>query len=88
MTPDRKERRRVPRTVANIGVVVVSDGGVARRPAKIRNVSPAGAKVTLPAGEPLTGEVYLLLPDHQMQPCKPVWSEDDDVGVSYIEPTP
>lgn len=85
MTFVHPERRRVSRTAANISAVVVSEGGVTRRPAKIRNVSPTGALVELTGGEELAGEVYLLLPECQMQPCKPVWRKGDEVGVSYPE---
>ena len=83
MTSDHPNRRRVPRTAANSEATVVSQGGIARRPATLRNVSAKGALVEVPDSETLAGEVYLLIAGHQMQPCKPVWHEGDLVGVSY-----
>ena len=83
MTSDHPERRQAPRVSSNTEAVVVSEGGLSRKPAKIRNVSPIGALVELPNGASLTDDVYLLLPGHQLQPIKPVWRQENVVGVQY-----
>ena len=77
------ERRRVRRIVSNNHVVVVSEGGIKRETATIRNLSPKGALVELPEGRQLAGEVYLLLFGHDLQPVDVVWQEGNAAGVGY-----
>lgn len=83
MTSDRKERRRLPRIASNTEAIMVSGDGTTRQTAAIRNVSADGALVELPEPQPVTGETYLLLPGHRLQPIRPVWRRGRAVGVSY-----
>lgn len=77
------ERRQYPRRRAKITATLVVDGGVERAPVSITDISEAGARVQLSAPITVWGELYMLVPDHTLQPCRLVWHQDGTMGLSF-----
>jgi len=79
------ERRKSDRVLTNIPATVVFDDGRARLCASMRNLSATGAKVRLSEPAGLSGEVYMLIPSHRLQPCRLVWQADDEAGLAFLD---
>jgi hypothetical protein len=77
------ERRKMPRRSVKIEATLVYDEGVARQAAVVRNVSGAGARVSAGTADEIPDSLYILVADHQIEPCRVVWRKGDQVGLAF-----
>lgn len=49
----------------------------------VLDMTNTGARVAVHPDLNLPEEFYLLLPDHQMQPCRIVWRDGMSVGLRF-----
>lgn len=78
--PDRRQHTRTP---VRQSAVVVSNGGLSRIAAVVVDVSVSGAKLKVGESDVLETTFYMLLPEHQLQPCRLVWRKGQYAGVHY-----
>lgn len=79
------ERRKHPRQQTKISATLVARDGLARIPVAITDVSLGGARVHYPADLEPIGELYLLVPEHSIWPCRLVWHQHPSLGLRFIE---
>jgi hypothetical protein len=79
------ERRGSARYRTDITATVVLDDGRVRLSALMKNLSDSGAKVRLPTGAGMSGDFYMLIPSHRLQPCRLVWRMGDEMGLAFID---
>lgn len=80
--PPKADRRPEPRRRVLLGGVVVSDDGNFTVNCKIRDVSGRGARITIPEGENLPREFYLIfVRDHMAYLAHPVWRRGEEAGL-------
>ena len=77
------ERRRHTRRDVHIHATAVDEKGLPRVSALIHNVSTSGAKVELLEEAHLPDRFYMLIPQHELQPCELVWRSGQFIGVAY-----
>lgn len=85
MSTSSADRRRHPRQPVHLPATLVDDGGLARYEVTLRNVSAAGAMLEFGERAHLSREFYLLLPGHNIQPCRLCWQSGTLAGVAYVE---
>ena len=90
MTPTPKiERRKVPRRNTAMQTVLVHDNGVAREAGIIRDISTAGAKLTVASTGTIPDSAYILIPEqHQIEQCRVVWRSENEVGLAFAAAEP
>lgn len=84
MTAAHIEKRRHVRASSRIAATVVVNHGVTRLEATIVNVSQSGAKLEIADAAELSDTFYMLIPEHQLQPCRVVWRDAQFAGVCYV----
>lgn len=78
------ERRKVERRDAKIDTTLVHDDGIKREAGVIRNISSAGAKLSLASTEHIPDSAYILIPiRHQIEACRVVWRSAYEVGLAF-----
>jgi hypothetical protein len=82
-----KERRSSPRLSTNLSATVVHDDGLSRRTGYITDLSQLGARLQFGSPSALPDFFYLLLPKHQIQPCRIIWRRETELGVEFTSPT-
>jgi hypothetical protein len=83
--PRHLERRNSARFRTNLPATVVIADGRVRLSACMRNLSDTGAKVRLAGAAEISGEFYMLIPDHRLQPCRLVWRTGDEMGLAFLD---
>lgn len=78
------ERRAAARRRVDLSATAVFEEGCARVPAHVRNVSESGAKVDISPDHKLPETFYMLMPQHQLQPCRVVWRRDGALGLAFL----
>jgi hypothetical protein len=78
------ERRKHVRLPVKIGATLVAGGGLDRMAVAITDISDAGAGLAFRPSSPLHGDIYMLVPDNTLQPCRLVWHQDGRFGLSFI----
>jgi hypothetical protein len=79
------ERRHSARFRTNLPATVVIEDGRARFSASMKNLSDTGAKVRLADAASISGEFYMLIPAHRLQPCRLVWQAGDEMGLAFLD---
>jgi hypothetical protein len=83
--PRHLDRRNSARFRINLPATVVTGNGRVRLSASMRNLSDTGAKVRLAGAADLSGELYMLIPAHRLQPCRLVWQAGDEMGLAFLD---
>lgn len=78
------ERRRYPRQRTLLGARVVFNGWSSTIDCQIRNLTPAGARISLSGTAPLPGRFELLfLAKNQSQQAEVVWTRTNEAGLAF-----
>lgn len=78
------ERRRYPRQRTLLGGRFVFNGWSSTIDCQIRNLTPAGARISLSGTAPLPGHFELLfLAKNQSKQAKVVWSRTNEAGIAF-----
>ncbi len=85
MSTSSADRRRHPRQPVPLPATLVDDDGFTRYEVTVRNVSAAGAMLEFAERAHVSREFYLLLPGHNIQPCRLCWQSGTLAGVAYVE---
>ena len=78
------ERRKHVRHSTKIVATLVAGDGLDRMAVAITDLSGAGAGLAFKPISPLHGEIYMLVPDNTLQPCRLVWHQDGRFGLSFL----
>ena len=78
------ERRRQMRHPVKISATLVAGDGLDRMAVAITDISDAGAGLAFRPSSSLHGEIYMLIPDNTLQPCRLVWHQDGRFGLSFL----
>lgn len=78
-----QERRMVHRERVDLIATIVTDEGITRLDGAVFDMTRTGARIVVHPNLDLPEDFYLLLPDHQMQPCRIVWRDGTAVGVQF-----
>ena len=77
------ERRAMQRQRTDLVATIVTDEGVTRFDGAVLDMTPIGARVSVPAGHVLPDSFYMLMPDHSLQPCRIVWRDGMSAGLKF-----
>lgn len=83
MIYNHQDQRQHPRHQVHLAAQAVIEDGIGRLNATIVDVSASGARLKLCDAAKLPTNFYLLIPEHQLQPCRVVWRNGQTAGVSY-----
>lgn len=78
------ERRKHVRHHVKISATLVAGDGLDRIAVAITDISDAGAGLAFKPSSSLHGEIYMLVPDNTLQPCRLVWRQDGRFGLSFL----
>lgn len=78
------ERRRQVRHPVKISATLVAGNGLDRMAVAITDMSDLGARLAFRPSFPLHGEIYMLIPNNTLQPCRLVWHQDERFGLSFL----
>ena len=78
------ERRKHVRLPVKISATLVAGGGLDRMAVAVTDISDAGAGLAFKPSSVLHGEIYMLVPDNTLQPCRIVWHQDGRFGLSFL----
>jgi hypothetical protein len=78
-----QERRVLQRERVDLIATIVLDAGMTRLDGAVLDMTNTGARIAVHPDLYLPEEFYLLLPDHQMQPCRIVWRDGMSVGLQF-----
>ena len=63
--------------------VITRDNAVVRVDGVVFDMTRTGARVTVHQDCRLPQDFYMLLPNHQMQPCRIIWRDGANLGVQF-----
>jgi hypothetical protein len=77
------ERRSVPRQRTLKGARIVINDGFSTFQCTVRNLSPAGAKLTLTSVVGIPDSFALAFDDGRRFACKVIWRTGTEIGVAF-----
>jgi hypothetical protein len=77
------ERRSVPRQRTLKGARIVINDGFSTFQCTVRNLSPAGAKLTLASVVGIPDSFGLALDDGRRFSCRTIWRTGTEIGVEF-----
>jgi len=82
-----KRESRKPRHQTHLGVWLTLDGGFAKRPCTVVDLSATGARLCVENGSKLGSKLALALTRdvRKLTPCRLVWQRGNDIGVEFVQ---
>lgn len=82
----KRESRKV-RHKTQLGVWLTLDGGFAKRPCTVLDISATGARLALANSGKLGGKLALALTKdvRKLTPCRLVWQRGGEIGVEFVQ---
>jgi hypothetical protein len=79
------EQRAIARKRVLVGGVVVTDGGNVSFRCNIKDITTESARITIPGGQPLPPDVYLInLRDQTAHQSKVMWLRGANAGLHFL----
>jgi len=82
-----KRESRKTRYKTQLGAWLTLDGGFAKRPCTILDLSATGARITVENGNKLGSRIALALTKdvRNLTPCRLVWQRGNEIGVEFVQ---
>lgn len=82
-----KRASRKTRHQTQLGAWLTLDGGFAKRPCTIVDLSATGARLSVQNGGKLGSRIALAMTMdvRKLTPCRLVWQRGNEIGVEFIE---
>ena len=82
-----KQEARKPRHKIQLGVWLTLDGGFAKRPCTILDLSTSGARLAVSNSGKLGNKLALALTKDvgKLTPCRLVWQRGNEIGVEFVQ---
>lgn len=82
-----KRESRKTRHKTQMGVWLTLDGGFAKRPCTIIDLSTTGARLAVENGGKLGSRIALAMTKdvRKLTPCRLVWQRGNEIGVEFVQ---
>lgn len=82
-----KRESRKTRHQTQLGAWLTLDGGFAKRPCTIVDLSATGARLSVQNGGKLGSKIALALTMdvRKLTPCRLVWQRGNEIGVEFVQ---